>query len=146
MYSFRTAPATGSNVTTTRLKILCFAVAAWMLAGVAAAHEPLTDEQLDAITAGADDAVLEEITVHVARVTASGKRITADGTLGVQQTPNGLDAADLLLRDSAQSNLRALVNMNAVNSVVNVLVNLNINIDSQVGDLRQINLATPAGN
>lgn len=126
--------------------MLCFAVAAGMLAGVAAAHEPLTDEQLDAITAGADDAVLEEITVHVARVTASGKRITVDGTLGVQQIPNGLDAADLLLRDSAQSNLRALVNMNAVNSVVNVLVNLNINIDSQVGDLRQINLATPAGN
>lgn len=126
--------------------MLCFAVAACMLADVATAHEPLTDEQLDAITAGADDAVLEEITVHAARVTASGKRITADGTLGVQRVANGLDAADLLLRDSAQSNLQALVNMNAVNSVVNVLVNLNINIDSQVGDLRQINLATPSGN
>lgn len=117
-----------------------------MLAGVAAAHEPLSDEQLDAITAGADDAVLEEITVHAARVTASGKRITADGTLGVQRVANGVAAADLLLRDSAQSNLQALVNLNAVNSVVNVLVNLNINIDSQVGDLRQINLATPSGN
>jgi hypothetical protein len=133
-------------VTTKKLKMLCFAVAVSMLAGVAAAHEPLSDEQLDAITAGADAAVLEEVTVHAARVTASGKRITADGTLGVQHIPNGLTAADLLLRDSAQSNLQALVNLNAVNSVVNVLLNLNINIDSQVGDLRQINLATPSGN
>lgn len=126
--------------------MLCFALAACMLSGVAAASEPLTDEQLDAVIAGADDTVLEEITVHAARVTASGKRITADGTLGVQHVTNTIEAADLLLRDSAQSNLRALINMNAVNSVVNVLVNLNINIDSQVGDLRQINLATPAGN
>jgi hypothetical protein len=120
-------------------------VAGVLLTSVAAAHEPLSDDQLDAITAGADDAVLEEITVHAARVTASGKLITADGVLGVQNVPKALDAADLLLRDSAQSNLQALINLNAVNSVVNVLVNLNINIDSQVGDLRQINLATPAG-
>ena len=126
--------------------MFCFAGAVSMLAGVAAAHEPLSDEQLDAITAGTDHAVLEEVIVHAARVTASGKRITADGTLGVQHIPNGLTAADLLLRDSAQSNLQALINLNAVNSVVNVLLNLNINIDSQVGDLRQINLATPSGN
>jgi hypothetical protein len=133
-------------VTTIRLKTLCFCATACVLASGANAHEPLSDEQLDTITAGADDAVVEEITVHAARATASGKLITADGTLVVQHVPNGVDAADLLLRDSAQSNLQALINLNAVNSVVNVLVNLNINIDSQVGDLRQINLATPAGN
>lgn len=109
----------------------------------AAAQEPLTDEQLDAITAGADETRLEEVMVHASRVTASGKHITAEGTLGVQRSADVINSADLLLRDSAQSNLQALVNLNAAQSVVNVLVNLNVNIDSHVGELRQINLATP---
>ena len=128
---------------TTRLKRFWCALAACMLSGAASGYEPLTDEQLDAVTAGADESVLEEVTVQSARVTSSGKRVTVDGTVGLQHVRNTIDAADLLLRDSAQSNLQALVNMNAVNSVVNVLVNLNINIDSQVGELRQINLAAP---
>jgi hypothetical protein len=126
-----------------KLSGLLLAVGIW--GGVAAAHEPLTDEQLDAITAGADDSVLEEVTVRTARVTASGKRISADGTLGVKQSSSSINTAQLLLRDSAQSNLQAMVNLNAAHSVVNVLMNLNINIDSQVGELRQINLATPPG-
>jgi hypothetical protein len=117
-----------------------------LIAGLATtaafAAEPLTDEQLDAITAGADDAVLEEIVVSVSRLTASGTAITADGTLGVQRPADALGAADLLLRDSAQSDLQALINVNAVQSVVNVLVNLNINIDSHVGEVRQLNLST----
>jgi hypothetical protein len=112
-------------------------------AATANAHETLTDEQLDAVTAGADDTQLEEIVVHAARLTASGKRVTADGTLAVQRASDPADGVNLLLRDSAQSNLQALVNLNAVQSVVNVLVNLNINIDSHVGELRQINFTTP---
>ena len=125
------------------MNTLGLALLAYMLSGAASGYEPLTDEQLDAVTAGADESVLEEVTVQAARVTSSGKRVTVAGTVGLQHVPNTIDAADLLLRDSAQSNLQALVNMNAVNSVVNVLVNLNINIDSQVGELRQINLAAP---
>jgi hypothetical protein len=128
---------------TTRANTLGYALVALVLCRAAGAYEPLTDEQLDAVTAGADESVLEEVTVQAARVTSSGKRVTVDGTVGLQHVPSTIDAADLLLRDSAQSNLQALVNMNAVNSVVNVLVNLNINIDSQVGELRQINLAAP---
>ena len=132
---------------TTRLKRFWCALAACMLSGAASGYEPLTDEQLDAITAGADDTTLEEVTVQAARMTATGKRVTVDGTVGLQHLPNTIDdAASLLLRDSAQSNLQALINMNAVNSVVNVLVNLNINIDSQVGELHQINLAAPPGH
>jgi hypothetical protein len=106
------------------------------------AAEPLTDEQLDAITAGADDSVLEEIVVHASRMTASGTAITADGTVGLRRpADDALGAADLLLRDSAQSDLQALINVNAVQSLVNVLVNLNINIDSHVGEVRQLNLS-----
>jgi hypothetical protein len=132
---------------TTRMNALCLALAGCMLSGAASGYEPLTDEQLDAVTAGADDTTLEGVTVQAARTTATGKLVTVDGTVGRQHLPNTTaGAADLLLRDSAQSNLQALINMNAVNSVVNVLVNLNINIDSQVGELRQINLAPPPGH
>lgn len=113
-----------------------------LAATAAFAAEPLTDEQLDAITAGADDGVLEEIVVSVSRLTASGTAIAVDGTLGAQRPADARGAAELLLRDSAQSDLQALINVNAVQSVVNVLVNLNINIDSHVGEVRQINLST----
>jgi hypothetical protein len=112
-----------------------------MLGHPALGAEPLTDEQLDAITAGANDSQLDEIVVHASHLTASGTQVTADGTLAVQRAANALDTASLLLQDSAQSDLRALVNVNAVQSVVNVLVNLNINIDSQVGEVRQLNLS-----
>jgi len=110
------------------------------------AGEPLSDEQLDAITAGAEESQLGEIVVHAARLTSSGKHIAVDGTLGLQRPTTEINAADLLLRDSAQSNLRSLINLNAAHSVVNVLVNLNINIDSHVGELRQLNFTSPAGD
>lgn len=121
----------------------------WMLcllslAAAARSAEPLADEQLDAITAGSDPGELEEVVVNAVHRTASGKTVTAEGTLAVEQA-RALADADLLLRDSAQSNLRALVNLNAVQSVVNVLVNLNININSHVGELRQINVSNGAG-
>lgn len=126
----------------------------WKISGLAAclavgvttpafAYEPLTDAQLEEITAGAEESRLEEVVVNASHVTASGKHITAEGTLGVQHLAGPMNSADLLLRDSAQSDLQALINLNAVQSVVNVLVNLNINIDSQVGELQQINLASP---
>ena len=50
-------------------------------------------------------------------------------------------AAILILRDNAQGNLRSLINVNAVNSLIQVLVNLNININSTVGSVQQINLS-----
>jgi len=44
------------------------------------------------------------------------------------------------LSDTAQQNLTSLVNINAVNSNVNVLLNLNVNINSTVGTLTQSNM------
>jgi hypothetical protein len=125
---------------------LGLALLAALSCGAALALEPLSDQQLDAITAGAEESKLEEIVVHAARLTSSGKQVVVDGTVGVQRPTTEINAADLLLRDSAQSNLQSLINLNAAHSVVNVLVNLNINIDSHVGELRQLNLASPAGN
>ena len=50
--------------------------------------------------------------------------------------PTGL----LIIDNGAQNNLSALVNLNAVNSEVTVLLNLNIAINSVVGEIRQINI------
>jgi hypothetical protein len=132
-------------MTITNKKRVVFGASAWLLACAAGAHEPLSDEQLDAITAGADDTQLAEVVVNASRVTARGTQISADGKLAVQRSPGSIHTADLLLRDSAQSNLQSLVNLNAVHSVVNVLVNLNVNIDSHVGEVHQMNFATPPG-
>jgi len=122
-------------------------VMAGSLAAITCSHagEPLTDEQLDAITAGSAAATFRGAPVNfeVQRNTASGKRIGASGNA---QVVNSLDLSNLgLLRleDSAQGSLRALVNTNAVNSAVQVLINLNINIDSKINSITQVNNATP---
>jgi hypothetical protein len=46
----------------------------------------------------------------------------------------------LSLNGNAQQNLSSLVNINAVNSKINVLLNLNVNINSTVSTLTQSNL------
>lgn len=104
------------------------------------AAEPLADEQLDAVTAGAADEASELLEFNVKHETASGRRIEVDGTVDVDRA-RSLQNAALLLQDSAQSNLQSLININAVQSAVNVLVNLNITIDSNVGEIRQLNLS-----
>jgi hypothetical protein len=47
----------------------------------------------------------------------------------------------LNLSGNAQSHLSSIVNVNAVNSIVQVLLNLNININSQVASMVQSNSA-----
>jgi hypothetical protein len=46
----------------------------------------------------------------------------------------------LSLNGGAQQNLSSLVNINAVNSNINVLLNLNVNLNSTVGTVSQSNL------
>jgi hypothetical protein len=103
------------------------------------AAEPLADEELDAITAGAADEASKLLEFNVKHETASGRRIEVDGAIDVDRA-RSLQNAALTLQDSAQSNLQSLININAVQSAVNVLVNLNITIDSNVGEIRQLNL------
>jgi hypothetical protein len=111
------------------------------IASIVNAAEPLGDDQLDAITAGAADETSELLEFNVKHETASGRRIEVDGAVDVERV-RSLENAALLLQDSAQSNLQSLININAVQSAVNVLVNLNITIDSNVGEIRQLNLAS----
>ena len=111
------------------------------IASVVDAAEPLGDAELDAITAGAADETSERLEFNVKHETASGRRIEVDGAIDVERV-RSLENAALLLQDSAQSNLQSLININAVQSAVNVLVNLNITIDSNVGEIRQLNLGS----
>ena len=107
----------------------------------AQAAEPLSDAALDAITAGAADETQELLEFNVKHETASGRRVEVDGAIDVERV-RSIESAALLLQDSAQSNLQSLININAVQSAVNVLVNLNITIDSQVGEIHQLNLSS----
>lgn len=59
----------------------------------------------------------------------------------MQSGPNtGTSVGTLTLNGSAQQNLSSLININAVNSKVNVLLNLNVNINSTVGTIIQTNI------
>jgi hypothetical protein len=113
-------------------------------AGYAAADgRELSDAELDEVVAGTVPAELHEELLQFSYVGAAGSRHMAelDGTLSVSgqplsDTPTGL----LIIDNGAQNNLRALVNINAVNSEITVLLNLNISINSVVGEVRQINI------
>lgn len=77
--------------------------------------------------------------------TKDGIPISGTGTLEVLKKEEAVnastDTSTLSLNDSAQENLRALVNVNAVNSAIQVLLNLNVNINSIVGEVNQASQA-----
>lgn len=104
--------------------------------------QPMTDAELDAVTAGAAAGSDSEdlLTFEAVKTTRSGKTVTADGSLRVIDATKGITVGNLTLSDGAQSNLQSVININAVNSAVNVLLNLNVNIDSSVGAVNQLNL------
>ena len=109
----------------------------------------LGDAELDRVTAGASqtDAGGELLFFAATRTTASGRSITVDGTFHVVEGFDPAIIGNLILSGQSQSNLRSLININAVNSEIQVLLNLNISIDSTVGTLNQFNLngILPAG-
>lgn len=119
----------------------------WLALGAAQA-EPggtkrlLSDTELDAVTAGnvATNELEDTLTFEAVKRTASGRTIKADGSLKIIEIPTGITVGNLTLSDGAQQNLQSLININAVNSAVNVLLNLNITIDSSVGAINQLNL------
>jgi hypothetical protein len=73
--------------------------------------------------------------------TKDGTPVSGSGTLDVVEKTEIIDTATLSLNDSAQENLQALVNVNSVNSAIQVLLNLNVNINSIVESLDQTNQA-----
>jgi hypothetical protein len=104
--------------------------------------KPLSDAALDEVTAGNITAGISKGVVHFQgqAQTANGL-VSSTGSLGIQNGPiGGITNGTLSLNGSAQQNLSSLVNINAVNSKINVLLNLNVNINSTVGTLTQSNL------
>ena len=102
--------------------------------------EELTDQQLSVITAGnaysgsESSEVLTRIPFRY-----SGKKGSVDGEVIVVPMNTYNQTSSLQLMDNAQANLRSLININAVNSPIQILLNLNINVNSTIGNLNQLN-------
>ena len=104
--------------------------------------KPLSDAALDQVTAGSVTAGISEGVVRFAGQTPTPNGlVSSTGSLALQSGPlAGNTMGTLSLNGNAQQNLSSLVNINAVNSKINVLLNLNVNINSTVSTLTQSNL------
>lgn len=102
--------------------------------------EELSDKELNAITAGSANSEYDSIEA-LTRIPFrySGRKGRVDGEVIVMPMNTYNQASSLQLMDNAQSNLRSLININAVNSPIQVLLNLNINVNSSIGNLNQLN-------
>lgn len=106
----------------------------------------LDDSMLDRVTAAG-------VTTSVGPgnvINFSGEVPTANGLVSgigslVVQAPNSTTTnttvGSINLSGNAQQNMSSLININAVNSAINVLLNLNVNINSTVGTITQANLS-----
>lgn len=98
----------------------------------------LSESELDQITAGAGGERAEQIAaIDAFKMTQRGTAIDATGSFEVLN-PQTLNM--LMLSDQAQQNLSALININSAGAPVNVLLNLNVNVNSEVGSLQQFNI------
>ncbi len=103
---------------------------------------PMSDSTLDNITAaGISATAANGVVKFQGEVPTPNGLVSSAGSLSVQSGPNtGTSIGSLTLNGSAQQNLSSLININAVNSKINVLLNLNVNINSTVGTIIQSNL------
>ena len=115
-------------------------------AGMAQSRKkPLDDATLDRVTAAGVSARISPngvINFSGAVPTANGL-VSGIGSLVVQPVSNSTTTTttgSVNLGGNAQQNLSSLININAVNSTINVLLNLNVNINSTVGTILQSNL------
>ena len=130
------------NILTTRILLSLI-----MLSIVSVTHslESLTDNEMDLITAGSAAASRSDLVgFEFNRGLSRGRHIEGVGSMDFSPTNIGqYTKSSLTLNDNAQNNLSALVNINAVNSPVQILLNLNININSKVDTVNQSNFALP---
>jgi hypothetical protein len=105
--------------------------------------KPLDDTMLDRVTAAGVSATdLNGVVNFAGQVPTANGLVTSAGTLSLESTPfAGATVGTLNLSGNAQQNLSSLININAVNSQLNVLLNLNITINSTVGSVLQSNLS-----
>lgn len=112
--------------------------------GISQTHKPkpMSDSTLDNVTAAGVSATASNGVVNFAGQTPTPNGLVSSaGSLAVQGSSNaGTSVGTLTLNGNAQQNLSSLINLNAVNSKINVLLNLNVNINSTVGTIVQSNL------
>jgi len=101
--------------------------------------EVLNDQELHAVTAGFADTASSSYELNRIPFRYTGSKGEIDGEVIVLPMTDIRNQSSLQLMDNAQSNLRSLININAVNSPVQVLLNLNININSSIGAVSQLN-------
>jgi hypothetical protein len=101
----------------------------------------MNDAALDGVTAGTVTAGLSDGVVKFQGQTPTANGlVSSSGSLAVQNVPFSSTTGTLSINGNAQQNLSSLVNINAVNSKIHVLLNLNVNINSSVGTLTQANM------
>ena len=104
-----------------------------------AAFESLNEQQLDTVYAGgvveSNDDIITRIPFHI-----ESKHATVDGDAIITPISNSQTSGSLMIQDGAQSHLNSMININAVNSPVEVLLNLNINVNSKIGSIEQNNI------
>lgn len=113
--------------------------------GISQTHKkpvPMNDSTLDKVTAaGISASASDGVVKFEGQVPTANGLVSSAGTLAVQSGPiSGTSIGSLTLNGNAQQNLSSLININAVNSKINVLLNLNVNINSTVGSILQANL------
>lgn len=104
--------------------------------------KPMDDSTLSRVTAAGVTANASNGVINFQGQTSTPNGLVSSvGSLAMQSGPNtGTSVGTLTLNGSAQQNLSSLININAVNSKVNVLLNLNVNINSTVGTIIQTNI------
>lgn len=110
----------------------------------------LADQELDQVTAAGFSVTVLDKNVNSGTfqfafdyVTKSGTKLNGQGTMQVsaQEIPTTItQTINGTMTINGENQLKALVNINAVNSIVNVLLNLVININSNVGTITQGNI------
>ena len=101
----------------------------------------LTDEEMDEVFAGGVDAKMTGNVLSFAGQTAN-RDVSGAGTVEVRTAAEqNATSGVLILKDSAQSGSKSFIGINSVNSQIQVLLNLNVNINSTVGTLSQTNLS-----
>ena len=110
-----------------------------LLSSKSMAFDELDELQLDSVYAGrvASDKqdIITSIPFHYV-----GRHGRVDGEAVISPSNSNQGTASLLIQDGAQNHLSSMININAVNSPIEVLLNLVVNIDSQIGVVKQNNI------
>lgn len=140
------------NVVIPSLVALLFVLS---LAGDAAAQaRKLSDAELDTVTAGRAAAppslpvsapASPPLEFTFTAPAGATRVVEGSGTVQVVEHSGAAGRDTLVIRDQAQQNLQSFINVTAVNSQIQVLVNLNITINSTVGTVQQLNVSGTPG-